>query len=78
MKEIPNPLGLVVCETTAAISTHFRLVSPEFPIRLGGHWPRPKTLCDKEAAWDTQLPIKPGARCGLCQQEARRLGWSPT
>ena len=38
---------------------------------LSGHWPRPSTLCGKDAAWDTRLPVET-ARCRDCQA-ARRI-----
>ena len=52
----PGTSGLVICETVAAISTHYRLLSPEFPFKPGGHHPRPSTFCAKAVGWDTELP----------------------
>lgn len=60
-----NPLELVVCETTAAITTHLRRVTSEHPISFSGFATQPKTLCDVAAAWDTRLPLS-AARCRKC------------
>lgn len=58
-------MNLVVCETVAAITTHLREVSDEYPIKLGGHSNKPKALCGREINWDTRLPIS-SARCTKC------------
>jgi len=56
----------VICETKAAIVTHLREVTGDTPIRDSGHsMPRPKTVCDMEAAWD--LPKMPLSGCS-CQK----------
>ena len=60
---------LVVCETTAAITTHLRVVTADAPISLSGFANRPKTLCDVDAAWDTRLPVT-SARCSICRDKA--------
>lgn len=51
--------NLVICETVAAITTHLRRVTPEHPVRLGGHpSPKPLTLCGRDVGWDTQIPVR--------------------
>jgi len=51
-------LELVVCESSAAIVPHLRIVTTDLPIKLGGHpTPRPDALCGLEIGWDTQLPL---------------------
>ena len=73
--------NLVICETAAAISTHYRIVTAEHPIRLSGHYPRPRTLCGMEAAWDTERPATRldgsfAARCRECVAVATSdTGW---
>lgn len=69
----PRIIELVVCESTAAIVTHLRIVTIEHPIKPGGHtmggrFLRPKTLCDREAAWDMALPIGT-ASCKTCNEQ---------
>lgn len=55
----------VVCESTAAITTHLRELALA-PENLGGHpEPRPQALCGAEVAWDTRLPLS-AARCRAC------------
>lgn len=57
-------IDLIVCESSAAITTHLRstiLVGPNY----NGHHPRPSALCGAEIAWDTKLPIG-AARCSAC------------
>lgn len=48
---------LAVCETTAAITTHLRVVTDRHPIRLSGHSDRPLSLCGMTIAWDTRRPV---------------------
>jgi hypothetical protein len=60
---------LVACETVAAIVVHLRLAGDR-EVSLSGHTtPRPKTLCDAEAAWDTRLPIT-ASTCSICRYKA--------
>lgn len=72
--------GLVICETVAAITTHLRIVTTAHPICLGGHAsPKPRTLCDLDVGWDTQLPVRHEdgvltARCGHCRAAATERG----
>jgi hypothetical protein len=65
-----NLVELVVCETVAAITTHLRKITAEHPINYSGFSRRPKTLCDKDAAWDTKLPLN-STRCRVCLAVAR-------
>jgi hypothetical protein len=66
-------LELVVCESTAAIVPHLRIVTADMPIKLGGHpTPRPGALCGSEIAWDTQLPLN-AARCRSCLTQRAAL-----
>lgn len=65
----------VVCESVAAIVTHLREVTKEHPISLSGHsFPRPRSLCDREMAWDTRLPIS-SARCRDCREASGITDW---
>ena len=68
----PSADLLVVCETVAAVVPHLRIVTAESPIKLGGHHPAPKTLCGRDAGWDTQLPLT-SARCTTCLSERAKL-----
>jgi len=70
-------MTFVVCESTAAIVTHLRLVGDK-PISLSGpSFPRPEALCGSEIAWDTQLPIN-AVRCRACMHQlALRAGNNP-
>jgi hypothetical protein len=67
-----SKLELVVCESTAAIVPHLRIVTLEAPICLNGHSPRPSALCGSEIAWDTQLPLN-AARCRSCLTKRAEL-----
>lgn len=55
---------LVVCESTAAITTHLRDTTDIAP-SYGGHREQPLALCGVKIAWDTRLPIE-SARCTAC------------
>ena len=61
----------VVCESTAAITTHLRELGSnnDNPVKYAGHWPRPKALCGTEISWDTKLPIET-VRCRTCRDRA--------
>lgn len=65
-------LNVIVCETTAAIVPHLRLVG-SVPKKLGGHYePKPVALCGVTIAWDTNLPLA-AARCRACLSMLRAL-----
>lgn len=74
----PVPGDLIICETVAAISTHYRVVTAEHPFKPSGHAsPRPKTFCEGDVAWDTQLPPRRfdgtlTASCKTCRGTAAR------
>lgn len=76
----PTPGDLVICETAAAISTHFRIVTDARPFKPAGHRsPQPETFCERPAAWDTLLPTHRqdghlAAGCAACLVEAQRRG----
>ena len=72
----------VICETTAAITTHIRRVDALTPIALGGHvYDRGAvlTLCGQRAAWDSRLPLA-SAGCRGCRfafvQAEGDLSWA--
>lgn len=58
---------LVTCETTAAISLHAREVTERHPVKLGGHYNGPLTLCGRVVGWDTQRPLG-GVSCTRCKK----------
>lgn len=66
MSTTPKPAAgqFVTCETMAANIVHIRRAD-----RLGpnyhGHSPRPTTLCNAPAAWDTRIPLT-AATCRVC------------
>ncbi|MGN6103990.1 MAG: hypothetical protein ACTHU0_02700 [Kofleriaceae bacterium] len=63
---------LVVCESSVAITTHVREVTPDHPVKLGGHpRPRPRALCGVEVAWDCRLPVGT-ERCVRCAELRER------
>jgi len=71
----PSLEGIVACESTVAVVLHARLVTPEMPVRLGGHVsPRPRALCDTEVWWDTQRPVT--NRTITCRSCRVAIGWS--
>jgi hypothetical protein len=55
----------VVCETTAAITTHLRQRSLS-PLKYSGGL-NIKTLCGMDAAWDTKQPVD-SVRCRKCRE----------
>jgi hypothetical protein len=60
---------LIVCESTATITTHLRSVTSR-PAAYGGHaLPRPASLCGTPIAWDTRLPVT-STRCKVCRELA--------
>lgn len=59
---------LVVCESVAAVTTHLRDMST-VPFNPSGRYPRPRSLCGAEVAWDTRIPVS-NARCRTCREEA--------
>lgn len=58
----------IVCETTAAITTHARpLGEDDRPASYTGHRsPQPAALCGVIIAWDTKLPVA-AVRCLRCR-----------
>jgi hypothetical protein len=60
---LEHPGKYVVCETTAAISTHLRLRELS-PLKYGGGLTI-NTLCGRQAAWDTKIPVE-CVRCREC------------
>lgn len=65
-------LDLIVCETTAGIVPHLRLVGSVLK-KLGGHYsPKPVALCGVPITWDTNLSIS-AARCRACLSMMRAL-----
>jgi hypothetical protein len=79
-KQEPKRGDVVICETVAAITTHYRVLSERHPRRLSGHaTPRPLALCGTAAAWDTELPTHRqdgslAARCSECLAMATKAG----
>lgn len=65
---------LIVCETTAAITTHLRVIG-DTPPSYTGFAKRPSTLCGAEVGWDTKAPIE-SARCRSCRAKAFAQGAS--
>lgn len=69
---MPKPVEYVTCETSAAIVVHIREIG-ETPIKLGGHWPKPKALCDAEISWDMQTVatkfLMANATCSICRNK---------
>lgn len=68
-------MTFVVCETVAAITTHLRRVTDEWPLNYSGHVRyldgqprRPRALCNAEISWDTKLPIS-STRCRTCRSK---------
>jgi len=60
----------VACETYPGYSHHIRRIGRR-PVNLGGHYtPKPQSLCGRDVAWDTRIPIT-SVECRACQQ---RLG----
>lgn len=66
---------MVVCETVSAIVFHLREYDDPDELRYGGHqYPRPRTLCDNEAAWDTKIPVAyHNVTCKACRDKARLI-----
>jgi hypothetical protein len=60
-----NDRAYVACETYPAYSDHVRDIAFA-PINLGGHVHKPLTLCGREAAWDTRIPVTSVA-CPKCK-----------
>jgi hypothetical protein len=59
----------VVCETHAAVTTHLRRLEG-WPVRYGGHYNGPTTLCGHRlGGWDTRIPV-PHVRCRVCRNAA--------
>jgi hypothetical protein len=68
MKKKPALMSeYVVCETTAAITTHIRRVDAQHPVKYEGarYGYPPAALCGAKTAWDTKLPLE-SARCTSC------------
>jgi hypothetical protein len=74
VKDQKNPEPeFVVCESVAAITTHFRQLGDDVPpINLSGFAKRPKALCGTEIGWDTQLPAS-SVRCAWCLEHRRAI-----
>lgn len=65
---------VIACETMAYIVHHLRYIGDGFlPVNYGGHWPRPITLCGREASWDTRIP--PTERSITCRRCRVVMGW---
>lgn len=63
---------LVVCETTAAITTHLReLRDGEEPNYHGHKHPQPQTLCGWRVGWDMKIPVGQ-EECMKCIAERER------
>ena len=58
-------MELVACETYPGYSHHVRVIG-DVPINLGGHVVKPRSLCGREVAWDTQVPVA-SVECPKCR-----------
>lgn len=69
-------MPLVVCESVAAIVFHLRTYEDPSELKFGGHAPpRPLSLCEREIAWDTKIPVRYTAvTCKTCRE---RSGLTP-
>lgn len=65
------PTDLVVGETYPAYSYHLREIG-DVPVNLGGHVRKPLSLCGREIAWDTQIPVAGFDDCKRCVAEMEK------
>ncbi len=62
--------SFVACETYPAYSDHVRAIG-DVPINLGGHVVKPRSLCGREIAWDTRVPVTT-VGCAKCKAALER------
>ena len=55
----------VACETYPTYRHHLREIG-DTPIHLGGHVIKPLSLCRRQVAWDTQIPVAGFGECKTC------------